>query len=204
MDRLGFIDFNTRLSRENSGKANSYARAIMILDEVLPHQDVINLHGQSLYAITDVAIIEQVLRFVNDEVKKMKNNEQNIFDFGKPNQKSYPLKNFCSAALKSLMKYAQYEQDIQEADRIVKQETNPSMISSKLIAHFDIAKEGKDIISETKRRKGQDYFRRMILANYGGRCALTGIGQPHHPLGREVARKRPAQSVQWHLLFGIV
>lgn len=178
MDRLGFIDFNTRLSRENSGKANSYARAIMILDEVLPHQDVINLHGQSLYDITEVAIIEQVLRLVNDEVKKMKNNEQNIFDFGKPNQKSYPLKNFCSAALKSLMKYAQYEQDIQEADRIVEQETNPHMISSKLIAHFDIAKEGKDIISETKRRKGQDYFRRMILANYGGRCALTGIDIP--------------------------
>jgi putative restriction endonuclease len=36
MDRKGFIDFNTRLSPENSGKADSYARAIMILDEVLP------------------------------------------------------------------------------------------------------------------------------------------------------------------------
>ena len=39
MDRKGFIDFNTRLSPENSGKADSYARAIMILDEVLPHQN---------------------------------------------------------------------------------------------------------------------------------------------------------------------
>ena len=43
MDRKGFIDFNTRLSPENSGKADSYARAIMILDEVLPYQNVIDL-----------------------------------------------------------------------------------------------------------------------------------------------------------------
>lgn len=43
MDRKGFIDFNTRLSPENSGKADSYARAIMILDEVLPYQVVTDL-----------------------------------------------------------------------------------------------------------------------------------------------------------------
>lgn len=49
MDKLGFIDFNTRLSPENSGKADSYARAITILDEVLPHQNAIDLNGQSLY-----------------------------------------------------------------------------------------------------------------------------------------------------------
>ena len=112
MDRQGFIDFNTRLSPENSGKADSYARAIKILDEVLPYQDVIDLHGQSLYDVHDVSVIETVLLFVNGEVKKMKNNEQNIFDYGKPNQKSYPLKSFCSAALKSLKKYVQYEQEV--------------------------------------------------------------------------------------------
>ena len=43
MDRKGFIDFNTRLSPKNSGKADSYAWAIMILDEVLPYQDVTDL-----------------------------------------------------------------------------------------------------------------------------------------------------------------
>ena len=45
MDKQGFIDFNTRLSPENSGKADSHARAIRILDEVLAHQDLIDLHG---------------------------------------------------------------------------------------------------------------------------------------------------------------
>lgn len=43
MDRNSFIYFNTRLSPKNSGKANSYAWAIMILDEVLPYQDVTDL-----------------------------------------------------------------------------------------------------------------------------------------------------------------
>ena len=43
MDKNGFIYINTRLSPKNSGKADSYARAIMILDEVLPYQDVTDL-----------------------------------------------------------------------------------------------------------------------------------------------------------------
>jgi putative restriction endonuclease len=178
MDKQGFIDFNTRLSPENSGKADSYARAIRILDEVLAHQDLIDLHGRSLYDVRDTETIEAVLRFVSQEVKKMKRNEPNIFDYGKPNQRSYPLKNFCSSALRSLKQYAQYEQEVIVADGIVAQERNPRTISTKLIAHFDITKEGEDKISLTKQRKGQDYFRRMILANYGGRCALTGIDIP--------------------------
>ncbi|MBR3479136.1 MAG: hypothetical protein IKH32_00320 [Prevotella sp.] len=84
MDRKGFIDFNTRLSPENSGKADSYARAIMILDEALPYQNAIDLQGRSLYELSDVAAIDDVLHLVNEEVKKMKNQQQNIFDdYGK-------------------------------------------------------------------------------------------------------------------------
>lgn len=178
MDKQGFIDFNTRLSPENSGKAPSYAMAINILDKVLQYQSVIDLHGQSLYDVRDTETIEAVLQLVGDEVKKMRRNEPNIFDYGKPNQRSYPLKNFCSSALRSLKQYAQYEQEVVVADGIVAQERNPRTISTKLIAHFDITKEGEDKISLTRQRKGQDYFRRMILANYGGRCALTGIDIP--------------------------
>lgn len=178
MDRQGFIDFNTRLSPENSGKANSYARAIEILDNVLTHQNVINLQGKSLYDITDTSLIEGVSNYVHEEVKKMRRGEHNIFDYGNPNQKSYPLKNFCSSALKSLEKYAQYKQDVMTADIIVSHESNPKSISKKLIAHFDITKLGEDKISISKQRKGQDYFRRMILANYNSRCAITGIDIP--------------------------
>ena len=177
MNRQGFIDFNTRLSPENSGKADSYARAIVILDAVLQHQDIIDLHGNSLYDVSNAGIIEDVLNLVKGEVKKMRKNQPNIFDYGKPEQKSYPLNNFCSAALKSLIEYAHYEQDVEVADRIVAQEMNPKSISTKLIAHFKI-REGEDKESKSTQRRGQDYFRRMILANYGVRCALTGINVP--------------------------
>ena len=186
MDKQGFIDFNTKLSPENSRKASSYAMAIRILDEVLPHQSVIDLHGRSLYDISDVATIEGLIELVLIEQAKMRRGEKSIFDNGQPNQSSYPLKSFCSAALKSLKQYAQYEQEVMEADRIVAQETNPKTISAKLITHFDLTKEGEDVASESKRRKGQDYFRRMILANYGGRCALTGIDIPQQLLASHI------------------
>lgn len=174
MDRQGFIDFNTKLSPDNSGKANSYAQAIKILDNVLSYQKEIDLKGLSLYDIHDIAVLEEVSDLVKEEVKKMKSGQPNIFDYGQPNQKSYPLGGFCSAAMTSLIDYAQYD----GAEVIVSQTANPREISTKLIRYFDIVKEGEDIDSETKRRKGQDYFRRMILANYGCRCALTGINIP--------------------------
>lgn len=186
MDRQGFIEFNTRFSAENSGKADSYARAIKILDEVLPHQSTIDLRGQSLYDISDCSVLEEVLRLVNDEVKKMKKGEKNLFDYGKPTQRSYPLNNFCSAALSSLIEYAQFK----TAEMIVAQEKDPHTISQKLIAYYDITKEGEDVVSEAKRRKGQDFFRHMILANYGGRCALTGIDIPQLLLASHI--------IPWH------
>ena len=178
MDKQGYIDFNLMLSPDKSGKADSYARAIAILEEVLKYQNVINLNGQSLYEISDIGTIEALEDLVKVEVKKMKNNEKNIFDYGRPNQRSYPLKNFCSAALRSLKDYIQYEHDVNAADAIVAREHNPQDISKCLIKHFDLTKEGSDVLSLTKHRKGQNYFRRMVLTNYGGRCALTGIDIP--------------------------
>ena len=174
MDRKGFIDFVAMFSAENSRKPASYATAIQILDEVLKHQKVINLDGRSLYDIKDISIIEDVLALVTDEVKKMRKHQPNIFDYGKPDQTSYPLDNFCSAALGSLIEYSISE----GAEQIVRNETNPQIISARLIKYFDLTKEGEDVTSESKRRRGQDYFRRMILSIYGGRCALTGIDIP--------------------------
>lgn len=186
MNRKGFIDFNTRLSPENSGKADSYARAIQILDEVLPYQNTIDLHGLSLYEVNNIVVLEQIWDLVKEEVKKMKEGLPNIFDYGKPNQRSYPLNNFCSAALTSLIEYAQFE----GAEMIVRKESNPRTISTKLIKYYDLTKEGEDIASESKRRKGQDYFRRMILSNYNCRCALTGIDMPQLLLASHIIPRK--------------
>lgn len=177
MNRKGFIDFNAQNSTKKSGRAYSYAKAIDILDIVLKYQDVINLNGKSLYDINDPIIIEEILNLVKVEVKKMRDKKPNIFDNGDPAQTSYPLNNYCSAALGSYINYIKFEQD-KAADEIVNQEINPQTISEKLIRHFDITKEGEDKITTAKHRRGQDYFRRMILNNYNSRCALTGIDVP--------------------------
>ena len=72
MNKQGFLEFNARYSPKNSGKADSYVRAINILDEVLPHLNKIDLQGRSLYDISESAILEEILRLVNVEVEKMK------------------------------------------------------------------------------------------------------------------------------------
>lgn len=175
MNRQGYIQYNLMFSPENSGKADSYARAIKILEEVLPFQNAVDLRGQSLYTISDIETIEKLEEVVKMEVAKMRRNEPNIFDHGNPKQRSYPLKSFCSSALRSLKNYILYEHDIKAADDIVAEEHDPQCIAKRLVSHFDLTKEGTDEISQVRRRKGQDYFRRMVLANYNGRCALTGI-----------------------------
>lgn len=93
MNKQGYIDFNLMLSPDNSGKADSYARALKIIEELLPYQDSIQLNGKSIYEISDISIIESLEDFIKLEVAKMKNNEKNIFDYARPNQRSYPLKN---------------------------------------------------------------------------------------------------------------
>ncbi|MBL4870444.1 MAG: HNH endonuclease [Robiginitomaculum sp.] len=39
-------------------------------------------------------------------------------------------------------------------------------------------REGTDVLVQTKSRRHQDFFRRMLISTYGGKCALTSIAQP--------------------------
>jgi len=39
-------------------------------------------------------------------------------------------------------------------------------------------REGVDVKRTTKARKNQNYFRKMLLVSYDGKCALTNINQP--------------------------
>ena len=51
-------------------------------------------------------------------------------------------------------------------------------VSKELANLFKIDKKGKDAIITTRIRLGQDYFRKMVLANYGCKCCVTGINIP--------------------------
>lgn len=174
MDKQGFIEFNKRFSTDKSRKASSYARAIEILDKVLLHHKLFGVGVNTLYNVSNSNIIEDVLEMVNREVEKYKKGKPNIFDYDKNIPPSYMVSNFCSAALNSLIDYSQFE----TAEEIVAKEKDPLTISKKLIKHFGLKKDGEDVVYETKRRRGQEYFRRMILANYGYKCCITGLDVP--------------------------
>ena len=47
MNKQGYIEYNLLLSSNNSGKADSYARALKIIEEILPHQDTIQLNAEN-------------------------------------------------------------------------------------------------------------------------------------------------------------
>jgi len=49
-----------------------------------------------------------------------------------------------------------------------------------LVSDLDIAlsREGRDALRLVKTRVNQDFFRKMVLDNYGHRCCLTGIPVP--------------------------
>lgn len=50
---------------------------------------------------------------------------------------------------------------------------------SSLASDFEYEmREGTEIFRNVRTRKNQDYFRKMILVSYGGRCGLTGIANP--------------------------
>ena len=101
-------DFLTYLRQSygaTSGTAHSYYMGIRILDEIFEQFDPLNLGGKSLASITDAGEIYSIYEFIKGEEKKMKNGVDSIFMYGRTTQKSYPLKGFCSAAVRSLFNY---------------------------------------------------------------------------------------------------
>ncbi|MCF0180908.1 MAG: HNH endonuclease [Muribaculaceae bacterium] len=177
-NRIQFYEYNVMVSHVKSGKPSSYATAIRIMDEIFRQVDVFGLKGQSLCDIEDIKLLTTIRDYIKSEEKKKRQGVSSIFDLGRPNQTSYSCKGFCSASILSLIDFVRYKLDVAKADEIVGRQSKANKISSLLIEHFDLTKEGKDEVAEIKRRKGQSYFRRMVLANYANQCCITGLNVP--------------------------
>lgn len=80
--------------------------------------------------------------------------------------------------MRHLQRYQAYEPQEIAANAIAARLTDGKEISSELLRHFDITKEGKDQLSKTKIRIGQAYYRKMIVSIYSGKCCVTGIDVP--------------------------
>ena len=169
-----FVKYTTECYGKTNGTTSSYKRAIEILDAIFLKNDVFHLNGTSLSNLIDPGLVQ-----VRSQEDLMRLGQPSIFMFGQPNQTSYPRKRFCSAAVSHLLRYIEQIQHV-NADNLLMTITKPTgkNISSALLKHFNLTKEGKDSTAEVKVRIGQNYFRRMILTNYQSQCCVTGLNVP--------------------------
>ena len=169
---IGFLYYLRDTYGRESGTSNSYYRAIQILDEIFRQHDILNLRGQSLASIIDAGEIFAIYEFVKTEERKMKNGQESIFLYGNPKQRSYPLKGFCSAAVRSLFNYR--ESQIQKcALDYVRTDVPKSQLIKKLQRLTAISKT--EVEAEVHQRIGQNVFRCILLEIYNERCCVCGL-----------------------------
>lgn len=178
MDQHGFEEYTHFAYGRKTGTANSYINAIHILDRIFIIRDIFELQGRSLTGLDDAYLLQKITEFVSSEEKKFRSGAPCIFDYGSKGQTSYPRKSFCSAAMKHLQRYQSFEPQEIAANEIASKLSDGKDISTQLLKHFDITKEGKDQVSKAKVRIGQAYYRKMIISIYSGKCCVTGIDVP--------------------------
>lgn len=177
MTQEGFEDYVHAVYGINTGTANSYIKAIHIIDEMFKLDDVFALNGISITKINDTSLLDEIVVFVCKQQNLFKKGEDSFFRNISPRQRSYPGKGFCSAAIKQLLEYHCKLKE-READRLVIGIKKPKDISQKLRKFFDLDKDGIDIEVSTTARLGQGYFRKMVLENYENKCCVTGLNIP--------------------------
>lgn len=177
MTQQGFNDYIFAVYGYKNGTAKSYITAIHIIDEMFLY-DVFDLQGESITCINDIELLKRIEVFVRAQQSLFKKGEDSIFRNISSGQNSYPGKGFCSAALKQLLNYYSYDLKEKEASKILKERTNAKSISKDLITLFKIDKDGNEATVTARIRLGQNYFRKMVLHNFGGKCCVTGLNIP--------------------------
>lgn len=178
MTREGFEDYIFSVYDRKNGTAKSYITAIRIIDEMFEYNDVFGLNGKSIAAIEDATLLVRIEDFIHSQQTLFIKGEDSIFRDINPNQRSYPGKRFCSAAMKQLLNYFKYDAKEKQAEQMVSRLTKGSQVSNELIKFFNIDKKGRDSVTEAKVRLGQSYFRKIVLANYSRKCCITGLDIP--------------------------
>lgn len=176
----------TEKNLEGSNKASSYIRALELLDEILKRRP---LFGQrDLWSIESIDAIGRLYAYALEHQRK----EGSVFlQPGLP--PSYGRNGYYSAALKSYQEFLilrQYETGLWELynePKIDSTELGRRLVRKQiksveaLVPDRDIdfsTKEGKEVLRQTKARVNQDFFRKMILADYGTQCCVSGLNVP--------------------------
>ena len=178
MTKEGFENYVHTVYGNKSGASGSYIIAIRIIDQMFEYNDVFGLNGKSITCIDDVTLLMRIAEFVRTQQSLFIKGENSIFHNINQNQISYTKKCFCSAAIKQLLNYYKHDVEEKKAESVVQNMTTGLKVSHELITIFKIDKEGNDIEVTTRARLGQSYFRKMVLANYGCKCCVTGLNVP--------------------------
>lgn len=185
--RQAFTDFIFATNTDGSGKAASYVRALDMLGPILTKHYPNPIIGGSMWHGFTLSELKAIHEWLCAEARKGTANAKAL-GFESP---SYLANNFCSAAVKAYGEFMAAEAFEDEIVAKVSGETSGKSVAQKaetliettaktdLEAHLDLTKkEGVDKLAAVKVRVNQDIFRKMVLANYGGKCCVTGLAVP--------------------------
>lgn len=182
-----FADFIFATNADGSGKAASYIRALDMLGPILTkHCPHFGVNG-SMWHEFPLATLTSIHAWLCAESRKG-NASAALSDFESP---SYFRNNFCSAAVQQYREFMAVEKFESVLLEGIEDETTGAAVSQHLgrsilkfgdnaLKPFVAAKgqKGLERLASVKQRLNQDVFRRMVLANYRGKCALTGLAVP--------------------------
>ena len=187
MLRQSFRDFIFATNTDGSGKAASYVRALDMLGPILTKHYPKPIVGGSMWHGFTLSELKAIHEWLCAEARKGTANAKAL-GFESP---SYLANNFCSAAVKAYGEFMAAEAFEDGIVAKVSGETSGKRVAQKaesliettaktdLEAHLDLTKkEGVEKLVAVKVRVNQDIFRKMVLANYEGKCCVTGLSVP--------------------------
>lgn len=171
---------------EGSNKAQSYFRALVLLDEILENT---HLFGhRDFWSINSVAEIKELYQ----HALKYQKIESSIY-LSHDRRLSYGRNGYYSAALKSYLEFlVLYQHELNLWNLVNETNINPYELAlrlenqnldsiEELFGDRDLdfsSIEGKEVLRETKNRVNQAFFRRLVLSDYKTTCCVTGLNIP--------------------------
>ena len=187
MLRQAFTDFIFATNTDGSGKASSYVRALDMLGPILTAHYPQPIIKGSMWHPFSIAELQSLHKWICVEMRKGSASAM-LADFESP---SYWTKNFCSAAVRAYCEFMAAEHFEDGIVAKVASETVGKTVAKKaeslikateesnLEKYLNLTeKNGKDKLAAVKVRVNQDIFRKMVLANFGGKCCVTGLDIP--------------------------
>ena len=187
MLKQAFTDFIFATNTDGSGKASSYVRALDMLGPILTAHYPQPIIKGSMWHTFSVAELQALHKWICTEMRKGSASAL-LADFESP---SYWTKNFCSAAVRAYCEFMATEHFENGIVAKVASETVGKTVAKKAESLIKATektdlekflslteKNGKDKLAAVKVRVNQDIFRKMVLANFGGKCCVTGLDIP--------------------------